>query len=98
MSQIATGLGYPAPKYKLPFYFLYFLALVVQLVCWVLKPLVTIRPIFTPMRVALAGTYHYYSCEKAKRDFGYKPAVPFKEGVRKSLEHYSYLHKDREES
>ena len=93
MTKVLTGLGYPAPKYNLPFWLVYFIALVLQLAAFLLQPLVTIKPTFTPMRVALAGTHHYYSCERAKRDYGYKPLVPFEEAVRKSLEHFSYLKK-----
>ncbi len=98
MSRVLTGLGYPAPKFRLPYSLIFFLASVLQLVCWILRPLVTIEPTFTPTRVLLASTHHYFSCQRAKRDFGYKPVVSFDEGVRRSLEHYSYLHKDRQGS
>lgn len=36
---------------------------------------------FSPSRVALAGTHHYYSCEKAKQRLGYKPIVPLMQGL-----------------
>eukprot|EP00731_Ephydatia_muelleri_P030568 Em0022g82a len=93
MSRILTGLGYPAPKYKLPYMLIYFLALLLQWMCVLLSPLVIIKPTFTPMRVALAGTHHYYSCQKAKEDFGYAPVVEFDEGVRRSVEHFRHLGK-----
>ena len=93
MGRILTGLGYPAPKYNLPYWLVYAIALLLQLVAFLLSPLVTIKPTFTPMRVALAGTHHYYSCGRAKRDYGYKPLVPFDEAIQKSLEHFSHLRK-----
>ena len=91
MSQILTGLNYPAPKYHLPYWLVYFIALLLQVLTWCVSPLVSFSPTFTPMRVALAGTHHYYSCEKAKRHFGYKPVVPFEKAVSLSLEHFSFL-------
>lgn len=91
VSQVLEGLDYQPPKRKLPYWLVYFIAMVIQFFCVLLRPLVTIRPTFTPMRVALAATHHYYSCEKAKKDFGYLPPVPFEEGVRLTLKHFSHL-------
>lgn len=91
ISLVVSGLGYPAPSFKLPYWLIYLLALLLHMVCLLLRPLVTLQPTFTPMRVALSGTHHYYSCQRAKRDFGYSPVVSFDEGVRRSLEHFSHL-------
>lgn len=40
------------------------------MVVWLLKPLADIKITFTPSRVALAATAHYYNCGKAKRELG----------------------------
>ncbi len=88
---MVKGLGYSPPKYHLPYWLVYFIALVVQFFCTLLSPLVTINPTFSPMRVALSGTHHYYSCERAKKDFGFKPVVDFDDGVTRTLEHFSHL-------
>ena len=88
ISRVLTGLDYPPPSYHLPAWLVYFIALLLQFFTILLKPLVTLRPTFTPMRVALASTHHYYSCERAKKDFGYKPPVEFDEGLRRAVEHY----------
>ena len=91
ISLMVKGLGYEGPSRHLPYWLVYFIALVIQLICTILSPLVTISPTFSPMRVALAGTHHYYSCERAKRDFGYQPVVNFDDAVARTLEHFSFL-------
>ncbi|XP_075797333.1 sterol-4-alpha-carboxylate 3-dehydrogenase, decarboxylating isoform X1 [Pelodiscus sinensis] len=92
MSRILTGLNYDAPKYQIPYMVAYYLALLLSLVLLLLSPLIKIKPTFTPMRVALAGTYHYYSCERAKRDMGYKPVVSLDEAIERTIQSYSHLH------
>jgi len=69
----------------------YVIAVVVQFCCTLLSPLVTIKPTFSPMRVALAGTHHYYSCDRAKRELGYKPVVDMDEAIARTLEHFKDL-------
>ncbi|KAK9393487.1 Sterol-4-alpha-carboxylate 3-dehydrogenase decarboxylating-like [Crotalus adamanteus] len=91
LSRILTGLHYDPPKYHIPYWLAYYLALLFSLVLLVLSPLVTIHPTFTPMRVALAGTFHYYSCEQAKRDMGYKPVVRLDEAIARTIKSYSHL-------
>ena len=88
ISRVVTGLNYPPPSRHLPAWLVYFIALLLQLVAFVLSPLVTYQPTFSPMRVALASTHHYYSCERAKKDFGYKPPVDFEEGLKRAIEHF----------
>lgn len=87
------GLGYDRPSSHLPYRLIYIIALIIQLFCVLLSPLVTINPTFSPMRVALAGTHHFYSCERAKADFGYRPIVEFNDAVKKTLEHFKFLKK-----
>ena len=93
MTRVVTGLGYPPPSRHLPYWLVYFIALMLQLFCWMLSPLATITPTFSPMRVALAGTHHYYSCERAKKDFGFQPIVQFDEAVERTLKHFHFLRK-----
>ena len=88
IGKVLQGVGLPPPRVKLPYLLIYYLSVLLQCFCFLLSPLVTIRPTFTPMRVALAGTHHYYSCSKAKRDFGYKPLVGLEEGLRRALRHF----------
>ena len=91
MSEVLVGLGYAAPRYHLPYALVYGLALLLWLLALILRPLVSFKPTFTPMRVALAGTHHYYSCDRAKEDLGYKPVVGLKEGIERTVQSYPHL-------
>ncbi|XP_053129237.1 sterol-4-alpha-carboxylate 3-dehydrogenase, decarboxylating [Hemicordylus capensis] len=94
LSRILTGLNYEAPRYRIPYWLAYYLALLLSLVVLLLSPLVALSPTFTPMRVALAGTFHYYSCERAKKHMGYKPPVSLDEAVARTVESYPHLRRD----
>ncbi|KAM6923619.1 sterol-4-alpha-carboxylate 3-dehydrogenase, decarboxylating [Xenentodon cancila] len=91
MSDVLVGLGYAAPRFHLPYRLVYGLALLLWLLTWILRPFVSFKPTFTPMRVALAGTHHYYSCERAKEHLGYKPVVTLREGITRTVESYPHL-------
>uniref|UniRef100_V9KZ26 Sterol-4-alpha-carboxylate 3-dehydrogenase, decarboxylating n=1 Tax=Callorhinchus milii TaxID=7868 RepID=V9KZ26_CALMI len=91
LSQLLVGLNYEAPKYHIPYLLAYYLAFLLSLLVLILKPFVTIKPTFTPMRVALAGTFHYYSCERAKKELGYKPVVSLSEGVKNTVQSFTHL-------
>ena len=86
-----VGLGYPAPKFHLPYWLIYFIAIVLAWLVTVLRPLVTLRPTFTPMTVALAGTHHYYSCQRAKDDMQYQPRVTLHNAIAETVESFSHL-------
>ena len=95
MSRIVTGLGYAAPKYKLPYYLVYFIALLLHVVALLFKPLCgELKFSFTPMKVALAGTHHYYSCAAAKRELDYSPLYSMDEAIEKTLNTFQYLRAD----
>uniref|UniRef100_A0AAY4DYH2 Sterol-4-alpha-carboxylate 3-dehydrogenase, decarboxylating n=1 Tax=Denticeps clupeoides TaxID=299321 RepID=A0AAY4DYH2_9TELE len=91
MSQILVGLGYNAPRYHLPYWLVYGIALLLWVLTVLLRPLVSWKPTFTPMRVALAGTHHYYSCARAKQDMGYQPVVSLKDAIMLTVESYPHL-------
>lgn len=93
ISQLLTGLGYSPPSFHLPYWLLYFLSCLLHWLVILLSPITTITPTFTPMRVALAGTHHYYSCQQAQKDLGYSPPVPLQEGVKRTLHAFSHLQK-----
>ncbi|ESO89403.1 hypothetical protein LOTGIDRAFT_125131, partial [Lottia gigantea] len=94
MTKLLTSFGYDAPKYNLPYSLVYFIALLLQFVCWILSPLVEIKPTFTPMKVALAGTHHYYDCSRAKRDLKYKPLVSLDDAIERAVKSYPEMRKD----
>ncbi|XP_044923965.1 sterol-4-alpha-carboxylate 3-dehydrogenase, decarboxylating isoform X2 [Mustela putorius furo] len=91
LSRILTGLNYEAPKYHIPYWGAYCLALLLALVVMVMRPVIQLQPTFTPMRVALAGTFHYYSCERAKRLLGYRPLVSMDDAIERTVRSFRYL-------
>lgn len=91
MSQVLVGLGYDAPRYHLPYALVYGIAMLLWLITSLLRPLVNIKPTFTPMRVALAGTHHYYSCSRAKHDMGYQPVVRLQDAIARTVASYPHL-------
>ncbi|KAK7460730.1 hypothetical protein BaRGS_00038845, partial [Batillaria attramentaria] len=93
MTRLVTGLGYDGPRYHLPYLLVYFIAVLLMLLSKLISPIVKFNPTFTPMKVALAGTHHFYSCERAKRDMGYKPVVSLDDGIRRTVEFFDYLKK-----
>ncbi|XP_023561145.1 sterol-4-alpha-carboxylate 3-dehydrogenase, decarboxylating isoform X2 [Octodon degus] len=93
LSRILKGLNYEPPKYHIPYWVAYYLALLLSLLVMLLSPLLQIQPTFTPMRVALAGTFHYYSCEKAKKLIGYRPLVSMDEAVERTVRSFHHLRK-----
>lgn len=95
MSRILTSLDYDPPKYHIPYWLAYYLALLLSLLLALLRPLVTIKATFTPMRVALAGTFHYYSCERAKKAMGYSPVVSLDEAIARTVQSYPALRRAR---
>lgn len=53
-------------------------------------------PIFCPApRITVASVNRKFSCAKARRDFGYEPAVPMDEALRRTLAHFAHLSADK---
>ncbi|XP_027464068.1 sterol-4-alpha-carboxylate 3-dehydrogenase, decarboxylating isoform X2 [Zalophus californianus] len=93
LSRILTGLNYEAPKYHIPYWVAYYLALLLSLLVLVVSPVIQLQPTFTPMRVALAGTFHYYSCERAQKVLGYRPLVTMDDAIERTVRSFYYLRK-----
>jgi nucleoside-diphosphate-sugar epimerase len=45
-------------------------------------------------RMLVATAHRKFSVDRAKRDFGYQPKVSLKEGLDRTLTHYSHLRAD----
>ncbi|KAF3812470.1 hypothetical protein GH733_019606 [Mirounga leonina] len=86
-------LNYEAPKYHIPYWVAYYLALLLSLLVLVVSPVIQLQPTFTPMRVALAGTFHYYSCERAQKVLGYRPLVTMDDAIERTVRSFYYLRK-----
>lgn len=90
MGTILSGLGYPPPSIRIPFIVCFILAAIVDFFLWVLSPIYKPAkpPNFTKQRVRLLSTDRAISCEKAKRDFGYKPRVSMEEANKRTIEYF----------
>eukprot|EP00201_Polytomella_parva_P013241 CAMPEP_0175051864 /NCGR_PEP_ID=MMETSP0052_2-20121109/8043_1 /TAXON_ID=51329 ORGANISM="Polytomella parva, Strain SAG 63-3" /NCGR_SAMPLE_ID=MMETSP0052_2 /ASSEMBLY_ACC=CAM_ASM_000194 /LENGTH=323 /DNA_ID=CAMNT_0016316209 /DNA_START=206 /DNA_END=1177 /DNA_ORIENTATION=- len=95
MGDTCAELGYPRPARHLPFFLIIFIAAIFE---YVIRPLV--KPImgnlqtdFTVNRILIATTHRSFSCNRAKKDFGYRPAIKLHDALKKSItafEHLSY--------
>ncbi|OCT91404.1 hypothetical protein XELAEV_18014458mg [Xenopus laevis] len=71
---VGKGLGLGVePKLALPFPLLYFVAFLLEMMSFLLKPLVKFVPPFTRHILRLMNTPFTFSYRKAQRDMGYKP-------------------------
>ena len=61
-AQILVNMGYPRPYIRMPYKFVLGISYLVQLLCSCRRANIT----FTPSVVQLAGTHHWYSCEKVR--------------------------------
>jgi len=57
----------------------------------ILAPFVTLRPTFTPLRVANSGVTRTFCIDKAKKHLGYKPIVSLNEGKKRTLDYFKHL-------
>ncbi len=78
MSVLLQKLGFAPPSIYLPYWFMYGLALFLQFLTLLIP---SYKPFLSPFKVALAGTHHYYNCDKAKTELGYAPVVSLSEGI-----------------
>jgi len=79
------NLGYPTPKYHLPFLIMLIVAYITEFILFVLSPLVKIHPTLTVFRVRMVVATRYFSIEKAKKELGYQPQVSLQEGKERTL-------------
>lgn len=84
------GFGFPEPKICIPFPVAFIIAVMYELILFLLSPFFKPKspPTFTRQRVQLLTTHRELSCEKAKRDFGYKPIVSMAEATERTIEYF----------
>lgn len=83
---------------RLPFFLVYFIALVVQIVVVPLCRLLgrDLQSDFTPSRIKITAANRTFSCAAARRDFGYEPKVSVDEGLRRTMKHFAHLHASKQ--
>lgn len=82
----ADELGIKRPKLSFPFYPVYFLAWIMELI-YKLFGFKT-APLLTRYRISNGGRDYYFSIEKAKRILGYNPEVDFTAAVKRTVQWY----------
>jgi sterol-4alpha-carboxylate 3-dehydrogenase (decarboxylating) len=98
MGDVCEGMGYPRPHIRLPFFLVYFIALIVQFMVVPLCRLLgrDLQSDFTPSRIKITAANRTFSCAAARRDFGYQPSVSVDEGLRRTLKHFEHLHASKQ--
>ncbi|CAK0781998.1 hypothetical protein CVIRNUC_005526 [Coccomyxa viridis] len=92
LGDLLEPLGYQRPSTKLPWRLIFFIAVLVELIIWLLKPFKTIAASeFTPMRIRIAKATRQLDCSRACQDLGYAPKVAIDEALQRTVKHFSYL-------
>ncbi|GJD06314.1 Sterol-4-alpha-carboxylate 3-dehydrogenase, decarboxylating [Galdieria sulphuraria] len=91
LGDILQGLGYPRPTRRLPFWLIYILSWLFLWFSRLISPWIQLESDFTPFRILLSVRNRRVSCEKAKRELGYKPIVSMEEGLQRTIAYFSFL-------
>ncbi|XP_068116037.1 short-chain dehydrogenase/reductase family 42E member 1 [Hyperolius riggenbachi] len=67
------GLGYKYPTFRLPLFFVYFMAYLTEWLHFFIRPFYNFQPLLTRAEVYKTGVTHYFNLGKAKEELGYDP-------------------------
>eukprot|EP01112_Ceratiomyxa_fruticulosa_P012536 TRINITY_DN3473_c0_g1_i1.p1 TRINITY_DN3473_c0_g1~~TRINITY_DN3473_c0_g1_i1.p1 ORF type:complete len:350 (+),score=82.28 TRINITY_DN3473_c0_g1_i1:196-1245(+) len=88
-------MGFGEPYITIPLGIVWYASILIDIIVWLLSPFVTLHPNFTFFRIASASCYRYFDISKAKKVLGYKPKVPLKVGMQKTLQYFKNLENDK---
>ncbi|XP_059450393.1 3beta-hydroxysteroid-dehydrogenase/decarboxylase [Corylus avellana] len=91
ISLILGGLGYERPSIKIPAFVMMPIAHLVDCTYRLLGPYGMKVPQLTPSRIKLLSCSRSFNCSKAKDLIGYTPIVSLQEGLKRTIESYSFL-------
>lgn len=91
LEAIASELGARAPRIHLPYHLLYTAGYLAERLAALTGS--GARPAITRLGVAFFGTDNRYAINKARRELGYEPQVPIREGVRLTADWYRQRHR-----
>jgi nucleoside-diphosphate-sugar epimerase len=83
---IAEEIGAPPPLLRIPYSALYATAYIGERAALLTRS--RRKPILTRLGVAIFGADNRHSIDKARRELGYSPAVPVREGIRRAAAWY----------
>ena len=70
---LVEGLGYSFPRLRLPFWFIYFIAFLTEILHRWVAPFSPFEPLLTKAECFKAGINHWFVLDKARKDLGYHP-------------------------
>ncbi|MDX1695152.1 MAG: NAD-dependent epimerase/dehydratase family protein [Ketobacteraceae bacterium] len=85
VEKVLIELGYPPIKGKVPYWLAYFVAMVAEAIDTLKGGTLNDESGLTRFAVRYMVTHHYYSIEKAYRDFGWQPRVSLAEGIKRTV-------------
>jgi nucleoside-diphosphate-sugar epimerase len=84
---IAEEIGSPPPRLRVPYSVLYAAAYLAEHAALLTRS--RRKPILTRLGVAIFGADNRHAIDKARRELGYSPTVPVREGIRRAAAWYS---------
>jgi nucleoside-diphosphate-sugar epimerase len=84
---IADEIGAPAPLVRVPYSALYATAYLAERAVLLMRS--RRKPILTRLGVAIFGADNRHAIDKARRELGYSPTVPVREGIRRAAAWYN---------
>jgi len=91
LKYIWKELGFQTPRFAIPFNLMWYFALLVDFLAWIVSPIVDWKPSFTFLRVVNAGASRYFNISKAKERLGYQPRVSMEDGKRRTLQYFKQI-------
>jgi len=89
---IISGLGFQPPQMNLPFWLMFCVAHLVEIVHKLISPLYPHSPFLTRAEVCKVAITHYFSPEESTHFLHYTPIVPFDAAVKETIQYYkNYL-------
>ncbi|MCC6523357.1 MAG: NAD-dependent epimerase/dehydratase family protein [Polyangiaceae bacterium] len=84
VGRLLDGLGYPRPRYRVPYPIAYGAAAVREALD-AARGIPTSEESLTRFAIRYLTTHHYFSHGKATRELGYRPAIDLAEGIRRTI-------------
>lgn len=97
MNWIVLGLGYSPSSRRLPYPLILRLSQLVQAGADLYSKLTgkRVNLTFSPSRMQIVGTPHFYNIDAARRDLGYAPVWPMMEAMFLTLKAFAHLRNDK---
>jgi nucleoside-diphosphate-sugar epimerase len=88
LEPLFVALGQPLPRLGLPVPVAMAIATVVDLLLIAANPIVQIEPVLTRGEILKVSTEHHFAPEASVNGLGYRPVVPFHEGMARTIAHF----------